>query len=113
TADTIVGAVCAYFLLGLTWGTFYALLTLLSPHGLSVSPTLAGAGGWGPPKGPFTSLTQYYSFTTLATLGYGDVTPVSAGGRGLAVREGLGGLLYLAGLMAGVVGLPWARRRVK
>jgi hypothetical protein len=112
TADTIVGAVCAYLLIGVTWGTAYALLVLISPDGLSVSPALAHTGGWDVPTMPFTPFTpllQYYSFTTLATLGYGDVTPLSAGARALSVLEGLTGQLYLAVLIARLVGIHTAR----
>ena len=109
TADTIVGAVCAYFLIGVTWGTVYALLVLVSPHALSVSPALAHASGWGDVFSPFTPLLLYYSFTTLATLGYGDVTPLTAGARNLSVLEGLTGQLYLAVLVARLVGIHTAR----
>src|SRR5206468_7765283 len=69
TFDTIFGAVCAYLLLGVTWGTAYALLVVISPDSLSVSAGLAHASGWGEPISAFTPVLQYYSFTTLATLG--------------------------------------------
>lgn len=109
TADTIVGAVCAYFLLGVTWGTAYALLALVSPDAFSVSPALAAATAWTRPTAPFTPLLQYYSFTTLATLGYGDVSPLTGGARALSVGEGLTGQLYLAVLIARLVGMHSAR----
>jgi hypothetical protein len=101
--------VCTYFLFGVTWGTLYTLLALVSPGAFSVSPTLAAVAKWGNPIAPFTPLTQYYSFTTLATLGYGDVTPVTAGARALSVLEGITGQLYLAVLIARLVGLHSAR----
>jgi len=109
TADTIVGAVCGYFLLGVTWGTFYALLVSVSPGALSISPALVSAAGWGFPIAPFTPFLQYYSFSTLATLGYGDVTPLTSGARSLSVLEGLTGQLYLAVLIARLVGMHAAR----
>jgi len=109
TADTIVGAVCAYFLLGTVWGTYYALLVLLSPDALSISSALAKASAWNGPKQPFTPLMQYYSFTTLATLGYGDVSPLSLGARALSIIEGVTGQLYLAILIARLVGMHTAR----
>src|ERR1700730_15620961 len=83
TFDTIFGAVCAYLLVGVTWGTAYALLVVVSPDSLSVSPALAHASGWGTSISAFTPVRQYYSFTTLATLGYGDVSPLSPGSRSL------------------------------
>jgi hypothetical protein len=109
TFDTIFGAVCAYLLLGVTWGAAYALLVVISPDSLSVSPGLAHASGWGEPISAFTPVLQYYSFTTLATLGYGDVSPLSPGARGLSVMEGLAGQLYLAVLVARLVGIHTAR----
>ena len=109
TFDTIFGAVCAYLLLGVTWGTAYALLVVISPDSLSVSPALAQASGWGEPISAFTPVLQYYSFTTLATLGYGDVSPLSPGARALSVMEGLAGQLYLAVLVARLVGIHTAR----
>ncbi len=111
TADTIVGAVCAYFLIGLTWGIAYALLITLSPDAFSISPGLANGSEWGSPTSSFTPLLQYYSFTTLATIGYGDITPVAAGARALSVLEGITGQLYLAVLIARLVGLHTARSR--
>jgi voltage-gated potassium channel len=109
TADTIAGAVCAYLLIGVTWGTVYALLLVVSPDSLSVSPALAHASGWGQSISAFTPVLQYYSFTTLATLGYGDVSPLSPGARALSVMEGLTGQLYLAVLVARLVGIHTAR----
>ncbi len=109
TVDTIVGAVCAYVLLGVTFGTAYALLVLISPSSLSVSAALAQADGWGEPVTPLTPLMQYYSFTTLATLGYGDVTPIGRTARTLSVMEGVSGQLYLAILIARLVGMHTAR----
>ncbi|HVJ37759.1 MAG TPA: potassium channel family protein, partial [Stenotrophomonas sp.] len=47
----------------------------------------------------------YFSFVTLATLGYGDITPASSVMRGLAVQEAIAGQLYLALLVARLVGL--------
>ena len=47
TSDTIVGAVCAYLLIGVTCGTAYALIVLINPNSLSVSAALSQASGWG------------------------------------------------------------------
>ena len=105
TTDTIVGAVCAYLLIGVTWGSVYALLAFASPDSLSVSPALARVTHWGEPVSSFTPLLLYYSYTTLSTLGYGDVTPLSTGARALSVLEGLTGQIYLAVLVARLVGL--------
>ena len=47
----------------------------------------------------------YFSFVTLATLGYGDIVPLTATARGLAVIEAIGGQLYIAVLVARLVSL--------
>lgn len=109
TADTIVGAVCAYFLLGVTWGTAYALVALVSPGAFSVSPALATAAQWSAPSLPITPLMQYFSFITLSTVGFGDISPLSGGARTLTALEGITGQLYLAVLIARLVGMHTAR----
>jgi voltage-gated potassium channel Kch len=48
---------------------------------------------------------MYFSFVTLATLGYGDIVPRSDIARGLAIVEGVGGQLFLAVLIARLVSL--------
>jgi hypothetical protein len=53
----------------------------------------------------------YFSFVTLATLGYGDITPVANSARTLAWLEAVIGQLYLAVLVAGLVGALIARER--
>jgi hypothetical protein len=107
--DTLVGAVCAYFLLGVTWGAAYALLAILSPNAFEVSRSLAQVADWQPPNSPLTPLLQYYSFATLSTVGYGDMSPLTAGARSLSVLESLVGPLYLAILISRLVGMHVAR----
>jgi Ion channel len=111
TADTIVGALCAYFLMGVTWGTAYALVALYSPDSFAVSPTLVAASQWATPTSPITPLLQYYSFITLSTVGFGDLSPLSGAARLLSALEGVAGQLYLAVLIARLVGLHAALRR--
>ncbi|MBI1818452.1 MAG: two pore domain potassium channel family protein [Deltaproteobacteria bacterium] len=103
SADTIVGGVCAYLLLGVTWGFAYTLLVSVSPDAFTISPALAAAAHWETSTAPKSPLMQYYSFVTLSTLGYGDMSPLSAAARSLSVAEGLSGQLYLAVLIARLV----------
>ncbi len=95
THHRILGAVAVYLLLGLLWASAYALLHQLRPD------AFAGALG--------EALTQqtwiYYSFITLATVGYGDITPVHPVARSLAIAEALTGQLYLAITLARLVSL--------
>ncbi len=94
TTDTIYGAVSVYLLMGLTWATAYSLVESISPGSFS-----ANSG-----DGTFTFPTFiYYSFVTLATLGYGDITPVTDQARSLAVLETVSGTIYIAVLIARLV----------
>ncbi|MGO9373962.1 MAG: potassium channel family protein [Syntrophobacteraceae bacterium] len=89
----IAGAVTIYLLLGLIWTRLYQLLELVSP------------GSFRFPAGEDlnASALTYFSFVTLATLGYGDITPISLVARDLAVLEAIMGQLYLVILIAWLV----------
>ena len=95
SANRLVGAVCVYLLLGFIWAVAYTVLDLLAPGTfLELSPTKGQ--GW-------DSEWLYFSFVTMTTLGYGDITPVSATGKALAYMQALFGQLYVAILVAGLV----------
>jgi hypothetical protein len=53
----------------------------------------------------------YFSFITLSTVGYGDITPVSRAARWLAAMEAMTGLLYVAVLIARLVSLYSSAKR--
>jgi hypothetical protein len=59
----------------------------------------------GAPAGLELSTGIYFSFVTIATLGYGDVVPVSNSARGIAIVEAVAGQLYLAVMVARLVSL--------
>jgi hypothetical protein len=100
TADMIIGAICVYFLLGLIWAFVFSTLESLQPGSLRM------------PQGTVTQATfTYYSYTTLTTLGYGDVTPISSPARYLAILEAMIGQLYIAVLVARLVGVHIAQAR--
>lgn len=111
TADTIVGAICAYLLLGVTWASAYSMVVLLSPDAFSVSTALAANARWGQTTAPMMPLLQYYSFVTLSTMGFGDITPVTPVARLVSVLEGLTGQMYLAVVIARMVGMRMRRPR--
>jgi hypothetical protein len=96
TSDTIWQAISVYLLIGLTWGMFFSFVNLVSP-GSFVDNTL-------PDQAISFPAMNYYSFVTLATLGYGDILPVTEAARSLAVMEVLTGVLYLAILISRLVG---------
>jgi hypothetical protein len=95
SANRLVGAVCVYLLLGFIWAVAYTVLDLLAPGTFrELSPTKGQ--GW-------DSEWLYFSFVTMTTLGYGDITPVSATGKALAYMQALFGQLYVTILVAGLV----------
>jgi hypothetical protein len=100
TGDRIAGAVVVYLLIGLVWMLIYALIAVLHPGGFRLPGELAGKLGDG---GEFTFL--FFSFVTLTTLGYGDITPVTPAGQTAAWLEAATGQLYLAILVARLVAL--------
>lgn len=91
----IQGAIAAYLLLGIIWAYAYSLLAQLRPGAFSGAvATIDGPRGW-----------LYYSFVTLTTMGYGDVLPLHPVARSLAILEAVVGPLYLAILVARLVGM--------
>ena len=99
TSDVIMAAICGYFLIGLLWNSVYLLLIAFDPESFQFSHALGSRGG------EFT----YYSFVTLTTLGYGDITPVANPARSLSLLEAVTGQLYLAVLVARLVGIHIAQ----
>jgi hypothetical protein len=100
-AERVYAALSAYLLIGVCWGVAYAAMTRVLPGSLL-------SGGVVPPAGIGMGDAIYFSFVTLATLGYGDLVPATPAMRGLAVFEAVIGQLYLALLVARLVGLQTA-----
>jgi voltage-gated potassium channel len=97
--EVLCASIAAYLLLGLMWAMAYWLVDQLTPGGAFSFNTNAGPQSM---KG-FTGF--YFSFITLSTVGYGDITPVSRTARWLAAMEAMTGLLYVAVLIARLVSL--------
>jgi hypothetical protein len=96
-AERIFAALDAYLLAGLTFGVAYWLIET------SVPGSFRGATPLG------LSDCIYFSFVTIATLGYGDIVPVSETARAVTILEAVGGQMYLAVLVARLVGLYTTR----
>jgi Ion channel len=92
TIQSIYGALSAYLIIGLMFAAFYA-----AQHALATHPFFANH------QPANTQTFQYFSFTTLTTLGYGDFTAIGNDGRALAVIEALTGQVFLATLVARLV----------
>jgi Ion channel len=97
TGDTLLGAVSAYMLFGVTWGMLFAFLEHVRPG--SIGPQSSGYD---------QADLLYFSFVTLTTVGYGDMSPATRLARSLVVMEALVGQLYLAILVGRLVGLHLA-----
>ncbi|MDH4049361.1 MAG: potassium channel family protein [Gammaproteobacteria bacterium] len=94
--NRIAGAFCAYLMLGFIWSIAYMTLFAMDPGSFHGLPQTAD---------DLRLLDlQYFSFVTMTTLGYGDVSPVSDAARALAAVEAVIGQFYLAVLVAALVG---------
>ena len=95
TGNVIIAAVCGYFLIGLVWALIFSIIENALPGSFQMSEE----------EGAIVSDLSYFSFVTLTTLGYGDVTPSSIPARSLALLEAVMGQLYVAILIARLVGI--------
>jgi hypothetical protein len=110
TWDKISGAVAAYLILGLIWAMMFSMLDRSTPGAFS-GLIHDSASDVSANEGPQIGLFTYYSFVTLTTLGYGDVTPVSPAARTLSWLEAVTGQIYLTVLVARLVGLHIAYKQ--
>ena len=106
TANTLAGAASAYLLLGISWGFLYTLIEYLTPGSFVIPEALTSttvqnviAADWD------WAIFHYFSFSTLTTLGYGDITPVSSRAQSLALIEAVSGVLFTALLVSRLVGM--------
>ena len=96
STNKLVGSVCIYLLIGVIWAILYLLIDILTVdafRGLSTQTE----------HQPIWEYV-YFSFVTLTTLGYGDVSPLNEAARTLAYFEAICGQFYIAILVASLVG---------
>ena len=96
-ANVLCAGLSGYLLLGLLWVPAYLLVARLNPAAF----VMTAGTDTGAPMDGFHAF--YFSFITLCTVGYGDVTPVSKVARMLAVVEAIAGLFYMAVLISRLV----------
>lgn len=101
TADLIWGAVCGYFLIGFMWEDIYSLLENIQP----------GSFNLGQQQVPDIDSFTYFSFVTLATLGYGDIVPLTEQAQSLTIIEAVMGQMYLAVNIATLVAIRISQSR--
>jgi hypothetical protein len=94
--NAIVGAICLYLMIGMIWALLFMLVEELVPGSFK---GLAGNGA----DANFMDLV-YFSFVSLTTMGFGDITPTLPMARFLTYMEGIVGQFYLAILVASLIG---------
>jgi len=104
--DDVLGAVCGYILAGLSWGHAYALTYWFLPGAFDVSARVTSQLGtttlrW--------TILNYFSFTTLTSIGFNDIAPAGAPVYSLMWLETMFGQFYLAVVVAQLVGLRLAQ----
>ena len=104
--DPVIGALCGYLLAALAWANAYGLVYLLWPDSFRVADALAWRlGDWNLQRFFF----NYFSVTTLTSLGYGDITPLGSLALSLSWLEVVFGQFYIAVVVAQLVGLRLAQ----
>ena len=105
-SDDVLGAVSGYILFALAWSHVYALAYMVAPGAFDVSPTIAGQlEDWRTRR----VLFEHFSFTTLTTIGFSDITPIAPPLYALTVIETIFGQFYMAVVVAQLVGLKLAQ----
>ena len=112
TWDTVAGAACAYLLVAVVWANLYQLVEWIMPGSFVVpDPWRIGRS-----RDPSAALS-YFSLGTMMTMTYGDIRPTNLTAGSLCMSETLVGQLYLAIMIARLVGVriavapPSAQRR--
>ena len=98
--ERLFASLSLYLLLGLIFAIIFAVVEELLPGSFNHLDTLA-AGGEISPLGQLI----YFSYVTIATLGYGDIVPVSGPAKGLVILEAIIGQMYLVVVVARLVSL--------
>ena len=105
TPDTLYGAACCYLLLGLLWSSIYGVIDHLSPG--TIFNTVQNGDYMTPNE------IMYFSYTTLTTLGYGDITLLSPEGRIVSVLEAIIGQLFLTFVVARLIAMYSAKLHLR
>jgi hypothetical protein len=111
TSERIFGALCAYVFIGLLFALIFAHLEYRDPGSFYISNDLLAERAAN--ESSQLNVFTYFSFVTMTTLGYGDVTPVEEHARTLVWLEALIGQLYLAVMVAGFVAVHISERMRK
>ncbi len=105
TGETISMSISVYLLLGFCWALLYILIFLNQPQAFNFSGSSELDQSLAVHHERSFPVFIYFSLTTLSTIGFGDITPVTLQARYAAVAEGITGQFYLAILVARLVGM--------
>jgi len=102
--NKINAAISAYLLIGISWAFLYAIIEYLEPNSFQFPDSTQPLS--------MSGITEYiyFSFVTLTTLGYGDIRPVGEIARSFAFIEAVAGQMYLAVMIARLIGFYVAQR---
>jgi voltage-gated potassium channel len=95
--NRIVGAICIYLLMGLIWALMYLFIAQAVPGAFNGVEQLIWYDNFAD--------VAYFSFVTLTTLGYGDISPVAPVARFLVYMQAVIGVFYMAILVASLIGV--------
>lgn len=103
TSEILFAAVCVYLLIGLSWASIYIFLEVMKPGSFIDT---AGSMINSPPR------FLFFSYVTLTTVGYGTLAPATDQARSICMIEAIVGQLYVAIMVARLVGLHISKPRV-
>jgi hypothetical protein len=101
TKEVISAAVVIYLLMALMWEFIYSLLELYQPGSFNILDGHSMES---------RTIFLYYSFVTITTLGYGDITPLTEKAKSLTILEAFIGQMYLVVVVAWLVGMHVSRK---
>jgi len=106
SVDTILSSVVVYLLIAVAFTLTFEIIELQNPGSFSGLPDTAATN-----RRDLGGAMMYFSLVCISTMGYGDIAPLSDIARPIAVLEGVTGQLYLAVMIARLVGLHIAGAR--
>ncbi|MGD9591287.1 MAG: ion channel [Candidatus Berkiella sp.] len=94
TKDILLGSLCVYILIGMLFGSIYLHIEYYYPHSFDLSNININSNQ------DIIVNFAYFSFTTLSTVGFGDIVPLSIMAKSIVIIEEISGIFYLAILVS-------------
>ncbi|QQX82551.1 two pore domain potassium channel family protein [Shewanella sp. KX20019] len=104
-SNKVVGSIALFLLLGLQWALVYLLVLAFSPNAFTGIEQI--------PWGQNFSQMAYFSFVTLTTLGYGDISPDTPFAQVVVYMEAIAGVFYMAIVVASLVSAGLAQKETE